>query len=154
MKKIIFLDIDGVLNSVDWYKRRTKQQQLSHDFELDVEAMHLYDEIVEKTGAKVVLSSTWRLSDTWRQDLERQGLNTNAIIDRTPRLPRPINTGYEYCERGKEIAAWLEEHPEVERYVILDDDSDMLQEQLLFQTSNQKGLTREIAQEVIKYLNK
>lgn len=151
--KILFLDIDGVLNSADWFRRRTKPQQFSHDYELDILLMQLFDEIVEKTGCKVVLSSTWRLSSTYMTDLERQGLNTNAIIGRTPNMPRPSNTSVEYCERGKEVVAWLRDHPEVKRYAILDDDSDFLPEQPLFKTSWQTGLTQEIAEKVISYLN-
>jgi len=150
--RYLFLDIDGVLNSEDWFKRRTKEQQFSNICELDIEAMLLFDEIVERTGCKVVLSSTWRLSHTWREDLERQGLNTNFIVDRTPSMHRPAGTGVEYMERGKEIAAWLEQHPEVTRYAILDDDRDFMPEQPLFGTTWKNGLTREIAEAVITHL--
>ena len=43
--------------------------------------------------------------------------------------------------RGEEIKTWLEHHPEVENYVIIDDDSDMLPEQLdnFVHTSNMHG---------------
>jgi len=150
--KVLFLDIDGVLNSEKWFKERTKEQQFSHASELCVELMHLFDEIVEQTGCKVVLSSTWRLSRTWREDLEHQGLNTNSIIDRTPHMPRPAGTSVEYCERGKEIAQWLSEHPEVTVYAILDDDRDMLPEQPFFRTTWKIGLTEEIRDKVIEHL--
>lgn len=153
--KVLFLDIDGVLNSADWYEQRTKEQQFSGLCELDIEAMHLYDEIVERTGCNVVLSSVWRFADNYKERLERQGLNTNKIIDRTPHMPRPRDTGTEYAERGKEIKAWLDSKlmglPCV--YAILDDDSDMLPEQPHFKTSWQTGLTREIAEAVITHLN-
>lgn len=150
MTKILFLDIDGVLNSAAWFERRTKKQQFSGMFELDIEAMCLYDEIVERTGCKVALSSTWRKASDWRERLERQGLNTNAIIDRTPVMPLP--GGAESMERGKEIKAWLDEHPDVTVYAILDDDSDFMPGQPLFKTSWQTGLTREVAEAVITHL--
>lgn len=155
MRKILFLDIDGVLNSASWFKRRNKEQRFSGLNELDIELMHLFDEIVEKTGCFVVLSSTWRLSKHYREDLERQGLNTNFIIDRTPHMPRPSGTGVEYGERGKEIRAWLENNPDVTQYAIVDDDSDMLpeQSQSFFQTSWENGLTREIADKIINHLS-
>lgn len=56
--------------------------------------------------------------------------------------------------RGREIAKWLSEHLEVTKYAILDDGSDFLPEQkpVHFKTTWEKGLTEEIAQEVIKYL--
>jgi hypothetical protein len=63
-----------------------------------------------------------------------------GLIDRTPSLPnRP---------RGEEIDLWLHEHSEVERYAIIDDESDMLDEQMpsYFRTSFfEDGLTEEIA---------
>jgi len=147
MQKILFLDIDGVLNSEASFARRRGHEQL------DIELMHLFDEIVERTGCKVVLSSSWRHSKTYCEDLESHGLNTNSFVDRTPCMPRPVGTSHEYMERGKEIAAWLEQHPEVERYAILDDDSDFLPDQPLFKTSWKHGLTREIAEAVIAHLN-
>lgn len=150
MSKILFLDIDGVLNSIKWYKKRTHPK--NGGFELDPEAMALFDQIVEETDCKVVLSSTWRLSRYWKERLEAQGLNTNSIIDRTERLPRPVNTGIEYCERGKEVKAWLEKHPEVKVYAILDDDADFLPEQPLFKTTWEEGLTKEITSKVIEHL--
>jgi len=152
--KILFLDIDGVLNSADWFSRRTKPQQFDNLHELDIELTYLFDEIIERTNCKVVLSSTWRLSETYQEDLERQGLNTNAIIDRTPHMP--LMGGVEAMERGKEIKAWLDNHQEVTKYAILDDDSDMLPEQLqnFFKTSWSTGLTREITEAVINHLNK
>ena len=57
--------------------------------------------------------------------------------------------------RGDEIQEWLDEHPEVEKYAIIDDDDDMLpeQEENFFQTDFQTGLTDEIAKKVIKHLN-
>lgn len=153
--RVLFLDIDGVLNSHEFFERRTKPQQFSGMCELCVDLMSRFDRIVEETGCKVVLSSTWRLSPTYMHDLEVQGLNTNAIIDRTPTWHRPPDTGWEWRERGKQIAEWLAAHPEVTRYTILDDDSDMLDEQTpsFFKTSTHTGLTDEIASAVIAHLN-
>lgn len=57
--------------------------------------------------------------------------------------------------RGHEIQAWLDKHPEVEKYAILDDDSDMLPEQMpnFFKTTFQNGLLEETMYKVIKHLN-
>ena len=55
--------------------------------------------------------------------------------------------------RGDEINAWLSEHPEVTKYAILDDESDFYDDQPLFQTTFETGLTDEIAQKVIDHLN-
>jgi hypothetical protein len=142
--KVLFLDIDGVLNRIG-----TKERHRGF-IGIDLELVPLFERIIESTGVKVVLSSTWRLSETWREDLERCGLNTDAMIDRTPHMPIP--GGLESCERGKEIAAWLAEHPEVNHYAILDDHDDMLPGQPLFQTSWLTGLTEEVADKVINHL--
>jgi hypothetical protein len=48
---------------------------------------------------------------------------------------------------------WLDQHPDVTRYAILDDDSDFYADQPLFKTAWQTGITDEIAQQVTEYLN-
>lgn len=67
------------------------------------------------------------------------------IIDVTPTL-----SGI----RGDEVNAWLAKHPEVEKYAILDDDSDFYPDQPLFKTSFTGGLTDDIAEKVIEYLGR
>ena len=59
-----------------------------------------------------------------------------------------------YKQRGDEIRAWLEEHPEVTKFVILDDDSDMCEftETNLFKTTYKFGLTEEIAEKAKQFL--
>ena len=63
--KIIFLDIDGVLNSEDWYRKRHEEvpqheQSAQYPFyELDPELVSNLNLIIQKTEAKVVVSSTW-----------------------------------------------------------------------------------------------
>lgn len=57
MNKYIFLDIDGVLNSMDWFK---ENRETSDYTEIDPEKVKLLKEIVDKTGAEIILSSTWR----------------------------------------------------------------------------------------------
>lgn len=162
--KVIFLDIDGVLNSMDWYKRRERYpaprtMDQYNEKEFDPEAVRLLQGIIEKTGAKIVLSSTWRLHEDNVEAIKKfVGIE---ILDLTPRMPRPAGTSVEYCERGKEIDAWIEKNIEdrgevVDRYVIIDDDTDMLpkQQEHFFHTDNKFGLTEPIAKEVVWYLNK
>lgn len=61
---------------------------------------------------------------------------------------------WDHTLRGDEINAWLKDHPEVTKYAILDDDCDFYDDQPLFQTTFQYGLTDEIAEAVIKHLGK
>ena len=111
----------------------------------------LVDRIIQATGCKVVLSSTWRLFEESRKEVAKQ---VCEFIDVTPRLFSGI---YAPKERGHEIKQWLDQHPEVTRYAILDDNSDMLEEQLpnFFKTEwfGDGGLNQEIADRVIAHLN-
>lgn len=140
--KVLFLDIDGVLNS-----RRTCEAfggpltgGFPHAFDeknmtlFDHAAIGLIRKLCEKTDASIVLSSSWRIIHSVHDCAN--GLDL-PIFDRTPILNWSGRT------RGDEIAAWLADHPEVTRYAIVDDDSDMLaeQKQYFVQTAFQEGLT-------------
>ena len=54
--KVIFLDVDGVLNSNDWLENNRVRKENS----VNPEKVKLLAEIVQNTNAEVVLSSTWR----------------------------------------------------------------------------------------------
>ena len=135
--KIIFLDIEGVLNS-------SKTVERWHgSIGIDAALARRFAGLQRSTGASVVLSSTWRLSRTWKSTMRKNGIV--GIIDKTPDLPGRL--------RGQEIEAWLGDHPEVEVYAILDDDSDMLPHQPHFKTSFFRGgLTEKIARAVQHHL--
>lgn len=119
--KIIFLDVDGVLN--DYFtEERTKSGWtfISEKYILRLK------QIIETTGAKIVLSSDWRYGmDDENPDEDFIELRDKLleydihIMDKTP----VINNGR---HRGTEIKKWLDDHEgEVEEYVILDDRNDM-----------------------------
>ena len=125
--KIIFLDIDGVLNVYC-----EGRDQFGCTFHTNfVENLR---NIVDKTGAKIVISSSWRtdgldvMKELWKyRDLPGE------VIDVTPDSYDLINEGkfefYDQVERGHEIQDWLDNHKEVTNYVIIDDDNDMLDNQ-------------------------
>jgi len=122
--KIIFLDIDGVLTShASTAKRKISiEWQLSEERlvdDLDIGCVNCLKDIIGKTNANIVVSSSWRKlfnKDTLVKHLNKYGI-TN-IIDITPNL-----NSY----RGDEIQAWLNKHKDVEKFIILDDNDDMLQ---------------------------
>ncbi len=121
MRSVLFLDIDGVLNAVrTCVGLGTYPHDLTaeHVALLDATALGLIRRLCQSSYCDVVLSSSWRITHDWRDVGRALRL---PIVDCTPRLLGP---------RGKEIAAWLEAHPDVTRYAIVDDDSDMLPEQL------------------------
>lgn len=135
--KILFLDIDGVVNC------STTTQRHRGFIGIDPHMAFLVGKIQLDTGCEVVLSSSWRHSKEGKSEVRKQVVK---FIDCTP----TSDSGF----RGNEITQWLSEHPEVTRHAILDDDSDFYDDQPLFRTDWRTGLTLEIANEVIEYLNK
>lgn len=132
--KVLFLDIDGVLNSTrtavafGGFPHSTKPADI---VKFDHVAVSLIRTVCQETGARIVLSSTWRLDPDWQQFGRDLAL---PIFDRTGRSKDG--------KRGGEIATWLESYP-ADKYAIVDDDSDMLPEQMPFfvRTSHAEGLS-------------
>lgn len=130
--KILFLDIDGVLNSAKTCCAfGGYPMELAHIAAFDQAAIRLVQRLCDSAGVQIVLSSAWRISHPFAEVGSALGL---PIIDRTPSSAGP---------RGREIQAWLDAHPEVEQYAIVDDDSDMLGEQMprFVKTNGEEGLT-------------
>lgn len=143
MDKIIFLDNDGVINT-----NKTLEQGVT----IDPVRVELVKRICAETGAKIVSSSSWRANPQAIEYLKSLGL---PIVDITVISPRDL------VPRGREIQMWLDEHPEVKKYAIIDDDIDMLRTQThcffhcrYDENGMTTGLTEEIAERVIAYLNK
>ncbi len=163
--KVIFLDIDGVLNVC--YPDRDNYGRLFHP-----EFVDNLRWIIEETGAKIVISSTWRFSglQVMKEMWEKRNL-PGDVIDITIDCYQYVEEGreefYDKVERGHEIQHWLDEHQtEVTNYVILDDDNDFLTTQRgnFVRTSNNfnhpdcidvgYGLTKICAARAIRILNK
>ena len=117
---------------------------------LDERAIAQLKKIVEATDAEIVLSSSWRWYKETRDKIHHQ-LRQKGI-DFVDTTPREIDIT---MSRGAEIKAWLDNHPEVEKFVILDDDELQIEEYLPYhvKTNFKYGLTREKAAEAIKILN-
>ncbi len=173
--RVIFLDIDGVMNSHVFYeakhKRRWKKPitwwyaikrlvrklfgiqskgvlladykppknhfTFNHQFErlLDETCPQKWEWLSEwcnETGTKICVSSVWKhhfgtedyvtTPERWEDALVELGFKEGTFVG---------ITGKRRTLRGEEIQEWLDEHPEVEDYAILDDDSDMLPEQFV-----------------------
>lgn len=133
--KVVFLDIDGVLNN----RRRFKPEKGT--YVLCPIACGRFVEMVERVGAKVVLSSTWRkhedhvdllrwagVLDEAHEDWRTKSLTHADLEDGATHYTPPNPYGSVW--RGEEIKEWLSRHPEVTEYAIVDDDGDMLPEQM------------------------
>lgn len=156
--KVIFLDFDGVITTA---KSR---------YALDPEKMVLVKRIVDATDAKIVITSSWRrftLEDTIKSITDSTNPHVGqhpfepieAVIGVTSRM-----YGFKYSDpkkhysipRGVEIEQWMNEHSEVEQYVILDDDCDLLYHQRnnFIHTDTYDGLSERDVEKAIEILNK
>ena len=145
--KVIFLDVDGVLNNWDTTVFTAKGFQFVED-----EKIALLKSIINATDAKIVLSSDWRYDRNSSDDSDfvelrdKLSLFNISFFDFTPEIT--------WNDRGKEIQAWLDSHPDVTDFVIIDDRDDMQPNMdHLVQTVLKDGLTEELAAKAIKMLN-
>lgn len=119
---VVFLDYDGVVNTPQWSLKNGKwvcRYGFPEDGRVnDLQAVQWVSEFCEKHGYDIVVSSTWRIDDNYIECLRNGGLRESIkILGKTPRLSHEC--------RGNEIGKWLSEHPDVEQYLIFDDDFDM-----------------------------
>lgn len=141
--KVIFLDIDGVLNNEEWFIRDTSKDitvngitmcpinseykskrieinGISCRHDIDKELVKNLKGIIDHTGAKIVLCSSWRHAP---KD-HKSSIYLNYIFDKHG-LSIMDKTGTSMPSyRPYEIKYWLDyrNHDDVESFVILDDD--------------------------------
>ena len=156
--KIIFLDIDGVLN-----EEKSRSRCCGYKGIDDNKAKNLA-KIVEETNAKIVLISTWK--DDWRKtDKSHQGMMANyldrklkkqglAVLDKTKSIDK---NGFHFS-RGEGILQYLADN-KVEKYVILDDyqfdyDSCGLSDYYIKTDAYNGGLTKELVGRAIQILKR
>jgi len=171
MDKIIFLDCDGVLNS---------EASLMEDDALEEALLLNLKELVEKTGAKIILSSSWRvmfnplrrlmnrldkvglhLSGLTREGVSWKWIEENNLQKKVRRKDATTNWEGRHIEftddRGAEILKWLSEHDTC-KFVILDDDIDDIipyfSKEVVIKTNFKTGLTKENVEKAIQILNK
>ena len=156
--KIIFLDVDGVLNTTS-----TKEIFEEYTFVED-EKVQLLKQLVTRTGAKIVLSSSWRYG-WWAEKIINPTSSDLSSIRLFEALKEKLSEyGLEFLDhtdetstRGQEIAWWLEswDGEPIENFVILD---DMHLSYLLPHTSHvvstslSKGLTQSLVDRAVNML--
>ncbi|MFS8068824.1 MAG: HAD domain-containing protein [Byssovorax sp.] len=143
--KVIFLDIDGVLNSAAFFASGP------HGFgDIDPAPVARLEQLLARSGAQVVISSTWRLAFSpaeLRARLAAKGF-TGEILGCTPEVPTRATSilGAFFFPRCAEIRAWLAAQAvPPERFVILDDaelePADLVELQPCFvRTDPERGL--------------
>lgn len=129
--KIIFLDIDGVLNHNNWYiSEQYSKLQPNDELDIDPLCVERINKLCSETNSKIVISSDWRINYYYKDRLELAGLKN--IIGHTPITSfETLGTTYHFS-RGEEIQIYLEHHLNIDKYVILDDREDFTEEQKQF----------------------
>lgn len=166
--KLIFLDVDGVLNHELYYVEKDQQQRADEvgypQSEFDPKTIQLLNSIVEQTGAKIVISSCWRNNRTveeLKELFKSVGIDEDNIIGKTPNLAvydlATKQRTHLSTPRGCEIEEYLEINYGYKadvKYVILDDDGDMLlhQQKNFIWIDSYAGLTEDHARQIIKIL--
>ncbi len=142
--KVLFLDVDGVMNALpkeysyaDWPGKH-----------YEPECVERLNKITRETGAKIVLSSTWRLGRVGKevQRFFNEWGVESPIYDRTSRA-----AGEAHLARALEISKWVSEN-KPDKYVAVDDMNmkDLVPQRL---TNGMVGMTDEDAEWLIEYLN-
>ena len=130
MKSVIFLDIDGVLNSKLWEKKHS--DEIKDKKLIDIEAVKILSRIVESTGAIIVLHSGWRFwfdesmnpinreAQYFVDVLKEEGIQLNGV---TPDLTtEEIRRTKKFSSvKADEILLWLKNNPNYKSWLVLDD---------------------------------
>lgn len=145
-RRAVFLDIDGVVS-----------REIPDAPELEPDLLVLLRELLVRTDAVVVLTSSWRYDHTpeeMQAVLSAAGCPC-AVVGATPTALEDVDVPWGSTrERGDEIVTWLEEHPGlVASYVVLDDMDDMRGvAHRLVRTDSRVGLTREHVERAVRML--
>jgi hypothetical protein len=160
--KIIFLDIDGVLNH-----DQTMSITPGGWKGLSINLVSRLGLITKKTGAVVVLTTSWR--NDWDKNVENRNPDGEYlyrklskekvfILDKTKDFSEDQRGAYFY--RGKEIVDYLQNHPEIESYIVVDDNEFDFADHpeailpYFIQTDSNVGLSMDNMNQMIQLLSK
>lgn len=140
--KIIFLDIDGVLNNDNHIYHYGNNY-------IDNNLLNLFVAVLKSTKSEVVLSCGWKINDfklkTLTDKLSRFEINILDIIN---------SNKDGWINAQEEIKKWLKNHPQVSKYCIISSDFDVGQGlKNFFRTDSELGLTEDSSIDVIDYMN-
>ena len=148
--RLVFLDIDGVLNTASAYDWGVKPLAL-----ICPDNVAYFNSIIEQTECKIVVSSSWRMSIHegdmtlvgFQEMLRSHGMR-GKVVGCTP-------SGEQAAERWQEIRQFLDENSpsfEIESYVVIDDDCDAGEGHPFVRTDCRLGLTKQDAAQAIELL--
>lgn len=157
--KIVFLDIDGVLNSEEWFDKCFNSDDICNS-DVDPDAINKLIKFLDDINAKIVLSGSCRNLNV-QSTISKFSTSLHKLLNKLiPYIIGVTPRFYKHRKRGNEISYWMNmlsidydalvkhgcllENVEISknyRYVIVDDDSDILRGQNFIQTDFQTGLT-------------
>lgn len=151
MNRVIFLDIDGVLNSEEYYKSRQRKWdgEFRFIYDIDSTAIERLNNILDKTQAQIVLSSSWRFAPL------------NEIMDSLKYKGFKYDIKYittkERMDRGLQILKFVNEN-NVKDYIVIDDEPFEIVKYIpsnqFVNTTSDSGLLQEHVDYIIEYFNK
>lgn len=165
VKKILFLDIDGPLNTnrnISKNKATGFRDRFGDVF--NPIAVDNLSRIVSDTSAEIVISSSWKffgldeMKEMWKKRKlagKVIGITPNSISDEML-LNANLDEMDGLCFKGVEIKEWLSKNGEqVKNYAIIDDENNFLPEQQshLVQINPEYGISKEDAEKAIRILN-
>jgi HAD domain in Swiss Army Knife RNA repair proteins len=150
--RILFIDIDGVLNRHDWEEGAPRAA-------LHRRCVRQLNRVLAATNAGLVIASNWR---EWIEDgaMTREGfeflLRTHGVVG--GRVVGVTAPDEDVSGRGAQVAAWLAKHRHVRAFAILDDESEWpeppAQRRRLVHVDGKKGLTPAAANRAIRLLQR
>ena len=128
--RVIFLDIDGVLNSYFWNENH--QTEISDGRLIDIEKIRLLSTLIKNTNAKIVLHSGWKFwFDSALHPLRKEAENLEKLLRQENLMIADVTPDHSTEEikqnkkfslvKASEILAWLDEHKEVDKWIVIDD---------------------------------
>lgn len=163
MGNVIFLDVDGVLNSKFW--DNDHQREISEGKYVDLEAVKLFGTLVKRTDAKVILHSGWRFwfdeamnpkrpeAEFFANAMKAEGIEISGV---TPDLTtEEIRRTKKFSlVKADEILQWLKENS-FDNWVVID-DLELHNEKIAkhqVQTDAEVGLTDKDVEMAMTILN-
>ncbi len=149
--KVLFLDIDGVLATLAWMRSIGALWDCAPIEQIDPTLCARLERVLSRTGAVIVVSSGWRCdadtpTDVIEAILRSRGAPSARVIGSTP-------DPWTGSMRGHEIQRWLDAHPEVTRFAIVDDEGGMLHlAPMLLKTTLEHGLLDEHVERLVDML--
>ena len=175
MNKILFLDMDGVLNSTPPVKSRKRKRKDADRalYGIDVFLARRLRKIIQETGCKIVFSTSWRYfkdhpveGSDWRKTLlDELKCDERLILGDTPDMSymqASWTWGTPMRRRGREIKAWIDANPDYAvpgnfRFCVIDDVVDditnVIDESHVVNTDYRRGLQNKDVERAISILN-